>query len=86
MQIDIPAPKYPIGAIVVALINHQARYARLEQAHMVAHFVMNDRGLMIENRPRWEYDARVFNDPLDESEMMVISERTIIKQVETDSG
>lgn len=82
MHIDIPAPKYTIGSIVIALINHQPRYARLEQAHMNTHIKIDRNGTSLVGKPRWEYDAQVFSEPIEESEMMIIAERSIITVVD----
>lgn len=80
MQIDIPEPKYRIGMIVIALINHQPRYAEIQQSYLSPHVVMTEEGVHIEGNPVWEYHVYVLHE--DSIETIIISERTIISAVD----
>lgn len=82
LPVSIPEPKYRIGAVVLALIDHHPRYARLEEAHLVAHFVYDQQGVRFDHQPTWEYNVYVLADPVEESEPMVIAERTIFRVID----
>lgn len=80
LLIGIPAPKHPIGSVVLALINHRPRYARIQQAHLSANFVLTESGLSADGLPRWEYSVRILNrsGTEDEADLIVIAEKTIL--------
>lgn len=80
MQIDLPRPKYRIGIMVIALINHQPRYAEIQQALLSANVVIDENGVRVDGTPRWEYDVCILHE--DALERIVISERTIISEVD----
>jgi hypothetical protein len=80
LSLDIPEPKYRIGAQIVALIDFQLRYAEITEAYLQAQIIYNDGGLWLEGTPRWEYNVRIVNTPPAEAEMMIIAERTIIAE------
>ena len=82
LVVDIPEPKYAIGATVIALINHQPRIAQINAAHLNPHFVLKADGLYTFGQPRWEYDVLVLNDPHEASEPMMIAESTVITTVQ----
>jgi hypothetical protein len=86
MFIAVPEPKFRVGAVVLALVNHKPRYARLEKAYLNAHLILDSEGLSFENKPRWEYAALVFNDPIEQSETVIITEKTIFYEVQGHSS
>lgn len=85
LLMEIPEPRYAIGAMVLALINHQPRYARIEKAHLDAHVVFDDEGPALTSDLRWEYDVLVINDPVEASERMIVAERTILFEIDPDT-
>lgn len=84
--LEFENPKYKIGADVVALINYQLRQARVEQAYLQANIVVDDTGMYVEGALRWEYLVLVIADPIESSEKMVITERTIISELDHEGG
>jgi hypothetical protein len=84
LQVDLPQPQYPIGAHVLALINHQLRYAAIEQAFISVQLAIDDSGYFYTQTPRWEYSVSVFNQPTDTWESMVIAEHTILRELQHD--
>jgi hypothetical protein len=85
LQVALPGPQYAIGTMVLALINHQPRYARIQSAYLQASFVLDAEGVRLVGELRWEYDVQVINEPASESEQMVIAERTILFSVDADN-
>lgn len=83
--VEIENPKYAIGADVVALINNQLRHATVEQAYLQANIVVDETGMYVEGALRWEYLVLVINDPVEASEKMVITERTIISRIDDEN-
>ena len=83
--LEIEYPKYLIGVDVVALINNQLRQARVEQAYLQANIVVDETGMYVEGAMRWEYLVLVIADPIEASEKMVITERTIISEFDPDN-
>ena len=79
--VEFDKPKYPIGALVVALINSQLRRAKIESAYLQMNIVEDDTGVYIEGALRWEYLVLVINDPIEASEKMVITEHTILREI-----
>lgn len=79
MNVEIPEPGYHVGDVVVALIDHQLRYAVIEQALMDTRLLVEGLNVVFATPPRWEYRVRVLADPVEDSEYMVIAERTILK-------
>lgn len=83
-QVEIRKPKFSIGQRVIALINNQLREAHVEKAFLEGEIVVDDAGMRIEGSLRWEYLVLVIADPIESSEKMLITERTIIREMDTD--
>lgn len=81
LNVVIPKPKFAVGSLVIALINHQPRHAEVIQAYLSANFVLQQNGVSLMDSVRWEYDVLVISEPIEASERMLIAERTIIVQV-----
>ncbi len=81
MQVVIPEPKYHVGATLIALVNHQPRYVEVLQAHLSANFILESDGVSMIDGATWEYDVLVQADPIEFSERMIITERSIIVDV-----
>lgn len=79
--IKIDMPKYACGKRVVALINNQLRQAVVEEAYLQANIIADTNGVRVDGVLRWEYRVLVINDPVEASEKMIITERTIIDEV-----
>ncbi len=84
LRVDLPQPKYAVGTTVMALIDHKPRYARVDTAHLNAHIVLDAEGIFIYGRPRWEYEVTLYNADFQATTSMLIAERTILADVETD--
>lgn len=83
--LPVPQPKFAIGVTVLALINHKPQYARIDKAFLQAQITLDETGIFTENELRWEYDVIVLHDPIEESEHMVIAEKTIFYEVHNNS-
>lgn len=81
-HLQIKKPKFPIGQHVIALINNQLREAHIEKAFLEANIVADEQGMYIDGALRWEYLVLVIADPIEASEKMVITERTIIREID----
>jgi len=81
--VDVPLPRYRIGETILALINHQPRYARVERAFLTMNLGQDAEGFFYEDIPAWEYLVTVFAKPTDASEMIIIAEKTIIMAVDS---
>lgn len=83
LHVDIPMPRYAVGALVIALIDHHPRYARIGQAHLETRIVLDNTGFAFAHVLRWEYQVCVLNDSGAESDQVMIAEQTIICAVES---
>lgn len=82
LLVSVPEPGYPIGALIIALINHQPRYATIHRAILNLRLDVDADDVRIDGGVGWEYEVLVHDDPEHEAENMVLAERTIIMQVE----
>lgn len=80
VEITIPEPKYRIGAMVIALINHQPRYGEVQEAYLSPLVVIDEEGVHLKGMLVWEYEVCVLHE--DSIENIIISERTIIAEVD----
>jgi len=84
-SVQVDKPKYDIGLRVIALINNQLREAVIEKAFLQANIVADEQGMYIEGSLRWEYLVLVIADPIEASDKMIITERTIIREMDNGS-
>ena len=80
-SINIDMPKYACGKRVIALINNQLRQAVVQEAYLQANIIADATGVRVDGVLRWEYLVLVINEPIEASEKMIITERTIIDVV-----
>ena len=72
------------STLVIALIDHHPRYARIGQAHLETRIVLDDTGFAFAHVLRWEYQVRILNHSDAEANQVIIAEQTIICEVESD--
>jgi len=82
LLVSLPAPKYNVGSVVLALINHQLRYSQVESIHLNAQIEIDVHGPSFFGEPRWEYTVAVSvksEHGEEETEIMRIAEQTILQ-------
>lgn len=85
LTLVIPAPKYAVHQIILALIDHQLRYAHIDSIHLNAQIVIDADGLtMHPGAPRWEYTVRAVVEGSPAGRSVLIAERTILRALSAD--